>query len=184
MPVPGAVVALRSVLPDDPAGLALRDSRAAQARPLAFRLAQPVGLGLVLASMVPALVWVAGSLRRWWQRPARRVARRARREERGSLEAVGALDLASIDGRRAAYDGIEAVVRRHLQDVCDIDTAGLTSAELAEALSGRRSGLSADAVRTLVAECERARYAPPHLVPAGEACRTAIDQASRLVSQR
>lgn len=100
------------------------------------------------------------------------------------LEAVRALDLASIDGRRAVYDGIETVVRRHLQDVCGIDTVGLTSAELAEALSGRRSGLSADAVRALVAESERARYAPLHLVPAGEACRTAIDQASQLVSQR
>lgn len=181
--VPGAVVALRSVLPDDPTGLALRDSRGARARPLAYRLVQPVGLALVLVSLLPALVWTAGGLRRWWQRPERQVARRARREERTSLEAVRALDLSSIGGRRAAYDGLDMLVRRHVSDVFGVECAGLTSAELTEALAAWPP-TATEAVRALIAECERARYGPPHLWPSEEACRSALEQASSVLSRR
>ncbi len=182
--VPGAVIARRSVLPDEASAQMLRDAREPAPRPVAYRLARPVGLGLVLVSLVPALVWAGGGLRRWWRRPSRRRGRAVRRSERGSLEAVRALDLATREGRRAAYDGIESLLRRHATDAWGIDRSGLTSAELAEEVARTRPGLPADRIRALLGECERARYAPVHLWPSRDDCGAALDEAARLLGQR
>jgi hypothetical protein len=182
--VPGAVIARRSVLPDEAGAQGLRDARDPASRPLTYRLARPVGLGLILVSLVPALVWAGGGLRRWWRRPSRRRGRAVRRGERSSIDALRALDVATHDGRRAAYDGIESLLRRHATDTWGLDSAGLTSAELAQEIARAQPGLPADRIRALLAECERARYAPVRLWPSRDDCGAALDEAARLVGQR
>jgi len=62
--VPGAVVAFRSALPDGQETYAVRDGRGARARRLRYAWLQPIGLALVLISIVPAAVAVIGTVRR------------------------------------------------------------------------------------------------------------------------
>ena len=182
--VPGAVIALRSMLPDERETAELRDGHPPSARPPLFAAAQPIGLGLIVASIVPAAAWGAalfGSARR---RTVRRSARQVRHEERDSLEAVRVLDLDTPDGRRAAYSKLDVLVRSHLRDVCGIPGPSLTPSEVVPALAARGSHVPSQMVASLLTACERARFAPPGFLPSAEACREALEQAETLLKTR
>jgi hypothetical protein len=179
--VPGAVIAFRSVLPETEE-LALRDGRAPLERPVAFTMAQPVGLGLILIAIVPVAIWGAALAGRARQKKATRSRRQARREERASLEAARALDVSDPEGRREAYTQIDAIVRDHLLDVAGVAGRSLTPAEVRAALAGRAARVPAESVAALLAECETARYGPPSALPSADACRDALAQAERVVT--
>lgn len=182
--IPGVVVAFRSVLPEAQETFAMRDGRPPAERPQAFAMAQPVGLALVVVSIVPAAIWgiaLAGKARR---RTAHRSRRQARREERASLEAARALDVSTPEGRRAAYTQIDAVVREHLRDVHGIAGPSLTPAEIDAAMSERAPRVPREPVVALLAACEGARYAPPEALPSADACRDALAEAERMVTGR
>jgi hypothetical protein len=139
---------------------------------------------LIVISIAPlAFIAVAAVSRR---RPRRegRSARRMRQEERLTMETLQTTDLSTPDGRRRAYDGIDALVRAHLRDAFGVPGPSLTPAELPARLDGRKLRVPAEDVARLLAACEQARYAPPETIPASDACRDAIEQARSFVGSR
>src|SRR5206468_152375 len=118
--VPAASVAVRSMLPDEAQTAVFRDSRPAQPRTPLFAALQPIGVGLVIVSIVPAALWAAVLVGRARHRAVRRSARQVRHEEEATLEALHTLDLVSEVGRREAYDRVNSLVRAHLRDACGV----------------------------------------------------------------
>jgi hypothetical protein len=183
-PVPGVIVAFRSALPDDQETYALRDRRAGAVRPRLSSAAQPIGVGLVVASIVPALLWTIARVRERRPRTERRSIRQVQQDERTSLESVRAIDLGPADLRRDAYTKINALVRDHLRDVCGIPGPSLAPGEVGPALSPRAARIPVETVTALLAECEMARYGPAESMPSADACRAAIDQAAQVLAAR
>ncbi len=182
--VPGAVIAFRSMLPEDQDSYPLRDGRAAGARPPLMAAAQPIGTGLVVVAIVPALFWVVGVVRERRPKKERRSIRQVQQEERTSLDAVRAIDVTTSDGRREAYTKINMLVRDHLRDVCGVPGPSLTAAEVEPALAGRATRVPAETVTALLAACETARYAPTTALPSADACRDAIEQTAQVLAAR
>jgi hypothetical protein len=182
--VPAAVIALRSTLQDNQDDYALRDRRPPASRDTLFAMAQPVSLGLVVASIVPAAIWGVALVTARRKPAVRRSVRQVRHEERASLDAVQSMDISTPDGRRNAFTQIDTVVRDHLREVCGIPGPSLTPQEIAPALSDKGARISADAVASLLAACERARYAPLDAMPSSDACREALEQAGALLTAR
>jgi hypothetical protein len=176
--VPGATIAFRSLLPDDEEPSAIRsDVPPDVRRPLVAALG-PIGLGLIIVSVVPALLGVAAIARRAQMPRIRRSARAVRHAERLSLETVREMEVETVEGRRAALTQLDGLVRDHLHQVCGVPGASLTPAEVPAALASSRAAVSADLVASVLATCERARYAPPHAMPSADACRAAIESWS------
>jgi hypothetical protein len=181
--VPAAVVAFRSMLPDNQEGAyELRAGRSAAARPRWLVLARPAGIGLVVASIVPVAFWLAALARD--RRTVRKKVRRVQRDEQGTLDAARAVDTTTPEGRREVYTRIDTLVRNHLRDACGIPGPSLTPAEIEPALAGRATRLPVEVVTTLLADCEVARYAPLEAVPSADRCRTALDQAGQVLATK
>ncbi len=180
--VPGAVIAFRSMLPDNQDGYELRFGRPADARSRWLLLAQPAGIGLVIASIVPVAFWLVAVARS--RRTARRSVRRVQREEKGTLEAARSIDVSTAAGRREVYNRIDTLVRHHLRDTFGVAGPSLTPGEVEPALAGRGSRVPVEVVTTLLAACERARYAPADALPSADACRAALDQAGDVLASR
>ena len=179
--VPGVTVALRSTLPDAP-DYPLRDAKAAVPRGRLYALAQPVGIALIIVSFAPVAFWAITLANRHRQRVTERSPRKARSDERASLQAVRELDLTSEASRREACTRIETVVREHVRDVWGVPGPSLVPAEIAPALSARGGRIDPQRVAALLAACERARYAPAP--PSAEACRDALSEAEQLIEVR
>lgn len=182
--IPAAVIAFRSTLPDNQDDYALRDRRPPMARAAVFAMAQPVGLGLVIASIVPAAIWGVAFVAARRKPGVKRSVRQVRHEERASLEAVRSMNMDTPSGRRDAFTQINAVVRDHLRDVGGIPGPSLTPGEIAPALSEKGARVPAETVASLLAACETARYAPLDAMPSADACREALDQAEALLAAR
>ncbi|OLC45949.1 MAG: hypothetical protein AUH43_15040 [Acidobacteria bacterium 13_1_40CM_65_14] len=183
--VPPASIALRSALPDEADVLDIRRDRPATPRPAVFAMLQPVGVGLVIVSIVPALLAMAAVVRRrraHLERSPRRSVRSLRHEERASLDAVRAMDVSSIAGRRDAFTALDALVRAHVRDVCGIPGPSLTPAEIGSALSSHGTRVPVELVTTVLTTCERARYAPAHASPSADVCREAIEQVEQVIA--
>jgi len=178
--VPPAVIAFRSALPDGQQTYPVRDGRAARPRSVRYALLQPIGVGLVLISMVPAALGVVAAERRRRARRPRRSTRQVRHDERTSLDAVRAIDLSTPAGRRDAYSRLDTLVRDYLQRVADIGAKSLTPAEIQTALSSRRARVPVELVTAVLTACEQARYAPPDSLPSSEACRQTIEQSEEV----
>jgi hypothetical protein len=178
--IPGTSIAFRSTL-QEAQEYTVRDARSATPRPRLYTLAQPAGLALVIVSFAPAVVWAVGAISRRRHRPVHRSVRKVRSDERASLEAARGLDLTTEDARREVYTTIDGLVRAHLQEVCGVPGASLTPAEAELALAERGVRIDAQRVAALLAECERARYAPRHAVPSSDACRDAVMEAEQLL---
>jgi hypothetical protein len=180
--VPGLSIPFRSLLPDDSDVAGLRDDRPSTARPVVFAMARSAGIALVMVSLVPVLFAVAGLIRRQRLSRPRRSVRAVRHGERTSLDAVRAIDLTAADGRREAFDRIDALVREHLRDVCGIPGPSLTSSEIGPAVAGRGGRVPIELASAVLTACELARYAPPHHGPSADECRKAIEQAEQVIS--
>lgn len=183
--VPATSIAFRSLLPDDQDVVAIRDDRPAVPRRLRFALLQPIGLGLVIVSIVPALLAAAAVVRRrraHGEKSRRRLARTVRHDERGSLEAVRSIDVSTLEGRREVFTRLNTLVREHLRDVCGVAGLSLTPAEIAPAVSSHGAGVPIELVTSVLATCDRARYAPAHAAPSADACRQAIEQVEHVIS--
>jgi hypothetical protein len=180
--VPGAVIAFRSVLPDDQPSYSIRDARETPRRPAVLAALQPLGLGLILASIVPAGVVGLALAGRGRARLARRSARQVRHEERESLDTVRALDASNEESRREIFARVDALVRGHLHEVSGIPAAALATPEVVPALEARGSRIPAELVSSILISCERAKYAPPSFPTTAEACRDAIEQAAQVLA--
>ena len=181
--IPATAIAFRSMLPDDQqGGYEPRVGRGAAVRQRWLALAQPVGIGLIVASIVPVVFWVGALARR--RQTARRRVRRVQRDEKGTLHAARSIDLTAPEGRREVYTRIDSLVRDHLRDACGVAGPSLTPGEVEPALAGRGSRVPVEVVATLLAACERARYAPLEALPSADACRTALDQAGEVLATK
>lgn len=179
--VPGTTVVVRSLLPDDANDATYRTDRPPIPRPPMLARLQPIGIGLVTVSILPALLWMAALGRQWRHRRRRPSVRRLRHDERAALAEVRALDIGVSAGRREVFDRLSAVIRRHVSTAWGVRADGLTAAEAASALAAAgKEGASADAVLFLDA-CDKARYGRPEDLPARDACLAAIEQAERLI---
>lgn len=179
--VPGATVVVRSLLPDDLDTAQYRYERKPAPRGAAFTLMQPVGIGLVIVSFVPAVLWALAIQREWRHRRRRLSAKRLRLHERAALDELRALDVDAEAGRRTAYDRLSALVRGHVTNAWGVSADGLTPHEIAAALAAQgRSDVSAEAVQFLDT-CDKARYGRPETLPSRGDCQAAIDQAEQLI---
>ena len=183
--VPGAVIAFRSTLQDNQPSYGLRDARAAAPRRPFFTRAQQIGLALVVVSVAPALlVAVAAIRRRTARRPGHRSARQVKKERENTLERLRALDVATEDERRRAYDEISSAVRAHVAAASGVPASSLTAVELDAALASGRGRVPREPVMTLLATCDRARYGPPQALPSAQACREALATAQQVLGGR
>lgn len=179
--VPGATVVVRSLLPDNLDSAQYRYERQPAPRATALTLMQPIGIGLVIVSIVPAVLWAVAFLRRLRQRQRRESALRLRLHERAALDELRALDVEDEAGRRAAYDRLSALVRGHVSGAWGVSAAGLTPDEIALALSAQGHGDDSAATVVFLDTCDKARYGGPEELPSRDACRAAIDQAAELM---
>ena len=179
--VPGATIAFRSVLPDDQDLSGIRSEKPPHATPWLAAL-EPVGIGLIIVSIVPALSAAAAFVRRSRRPRVHRSVRAARHQERASLEEVRRMDVGTVDGRRDVFTELDTLVREHLREVCGVPGASLTPHEVPFALARSGTKVPAELVASVLATCELARYAPPHAMPSAEACRDAVNSVEQIVT--
>ncbi len=206
--VPGAAVARRSLLPDDPPTYEIRDRRPAAVRPTLFAWMQPVGIGLLLLSAAPVVLLAIGVGRRLYAQrgvvrpPSARQVRQALRER---LEVVRQLDPGDAAARRNAFGQLDALVRDHLRAVADVPAPNLTCREIMQELEPRgerdpapsnttsfataprswlrtREAVRIDLVRNILSTCEVARYAPPGRLPSADAWRDTLADAEQVLA--
>jgi hypothetical protein len=183
--VPGAVIAFRSTLQDNQPSYGLRDARAAATRLPFFTRAQQIGLALVVVSLAPALLVAAAAIRRRTvRRPGHRSARQVKKEREHTLERLRGLDVSTEEERRRAYDEISTAVRAHVAASSGVPASSLTAVELESALAGGRGRVPREAVTTLLATCDEARYGPPQALPSAQACREALATAQQVLGGR
>ncbi len=181
--IPGAVVAFRSTLPDQPV-YELRDGREPGPRQPVLARARSIGLALVVISLAPAAFVAAALLRRRTRPTGRRSARRARMDHRATLERLRSLDVTTEEERRRAYDEISAAVRAHLAATSGVPAPSLTATEVEGALEIAGSRVSRESVTALLVSCDDARYGPPQALPSAEACRDALAAAEQVLGGR
>jgi hypothetical protein len=183
VPIPGATIAFRSTLPDQPS-YELRDGRAPAPRSPWFARASSIGLALVVVSLAPAAFVALAFLRRRTRATGRRSARQARLDHRATLERLRSLDVTTEEDRRRAYDEICAAVRQHLASTSGVPATGLTATEIGEALEAAGSRVPRESVTALLASCDEARYGPPQALPSAPACRDALAGAEQVLGGR
>jgi hypothetical protein len=180
--IPGAAIAFRSTLPDNPSTSVLRDGRDAAPRRWAFASSRQLGLAAVIVSLAPAAFVLAGAIgRRTRAVVATRSKRRVRADHRATLERLKSLDVATEDDRRRAYDEICTAVREHVASRSRVPATALTADELDAALTSAGGRLPRESITALVSACDAARYAPARALPSAEACRDALTTAEQLL---
>lgn len=158
--IPPLTLALRSTLPDTELPAQIRDGRPLQPLPRRVALARPVGIGLLVVAAAPVGLLLFNLARRASRLRSRGPRRVTRRERRASLEEIKALDMASPSLQREAYAKLDALIRDHARQASGIAAAALTPSELSGAISHPERVRQLEQIQTLLAECERAKYAP------------------------
>jgi hypothetical protein len=182
--IAGADLALRSTIPDEIASVDPRDRRPLQNIPRILSLARPIGIGLMLVSAAPLLVWAGTLVTRRRPKVKRRDTRAARNQARAALEEVQAADASTEAARREAFTRLDAVVRDHLGNVTGLPAQALTPTELGERLATTKTTVPADAVTEVLTDCEKARYGPPALLPSADRFRDSASAAERILAAR
>lgn len=174
--VAGSLLALRSTLPDDRTGIDLRDAREAVPLPVSVTSARPVGLALVVLSAAPVALWAATLVRRAHatRKSGRERVRQTRDVTASALLELRAADVAKDAERRAAYDRLDALLRRQLAHALGIPALALTASEISERLSSGGERLAPEAVAEALQECERARYGAAQALPSEERFRSGL----------
>jgi hypothetical protein len=182
--VPPVTIPFRSLLPDDPTGSEMREGGAIPPRWVPYRLLGIAGLGLVLISIVPALVLlvrVANGIRRRRRAERRPSTRRARQIARETLATIAAGDASNPQARREGFTRLEALVRGHLSDTVGPEYAALTADEIRSMPANGYPNVAWERVTALLASCEIARFAGLHAGPSPEDWRRALDDAAVIV---
>jgi hypothetical protein len=185
VPVPGAVLAYRSTLPENQPDFAVRDGRSAAPRSSAFAHASQIGLALVILSLAPALVVLVATIRRRTAgQPARRSARRAKLDQRAMAEQLRTMEVATEADRRRACEAISTAVRGYVASHTRVPATALTAGEIDTALAARGGRLPREAIVSLLQACDAARYQPAAAVMSAEACRDALASAEQVLAGR
>ncbi|HYT74601.1 MAG TPA: hypothetical protein VEL79_07630 [Vicinamibacterales bacterium] len=179
--VPGAAIAFRSTLPENQPAYQLRDGRSPTPRRRLLVRAQQAGFACVVVALVPAAFLVVSAIGRRAARTPRRSKREVRQDHRSTLERLRALDVATEDDRRRAYDEISAAVRRYVAARAHVPGPALTPSELEAALAANGGRVPRESVVALLATCDDARYGSPGALPSAQACRDALTEAEQLL---
>ena len=158
--VPPLSVTVGSTVPVIEQAIALREPAGVRPAPAALRLAQPVGLGLVLLAIVPAAFSVLGvtrHARRWYGAYA---ARQSHGRHRGSFDRIKSLQPGTDEERVEAYKQLDEFLRDHLAMSTGLPAHALTPAAMKRRLQERNLHIPSDAIEAVLEACERARYAP------------------------
>ena len=181
--IPGAAIAFRSTLPDQPT-YELRDGHAPAPRQGGLARTDSIGLALVVVSLAPAAFVAVALLRRQTRKAGRRSARQARLDHRATLERLRSLDVTTEDDRRRAYDEISAAVREHVAATAGVPAPSLTATEIDAALETAGGRVPRESVTTLLVSCDEARYGPAHALPSSQVCRDALAAAEQVLGGR
>lgn len=185
--VPAVAVAFRSLLPDDQPIYDVRDSRSVPPRWLPYGLLEPIGIGLILLSVVPAallLLRLAHAARERRRTAGRRSTRETRQAAHAALEEIRAIDAAHAGARREGFARLDPLVREHVAGVCGVAAAGMTPDEIEVALAPCAGRIPIELVTAILASCELARYASPELQPSAETWRETLAHAEQVLSAR
>jgi len=178
--IPGAVLALRSTLPDDLQRLDVRAGRSFEPAPAALKAAHVVGIGLLIVSAAPIGLWIV-SLARKARRPRpRRRTQAARNETREALGELRSMERSTPLERREGFARLDQILRRHLAQLANMPALALTADEVTERLRAN-DRLPAGPIGDVLTDCEQARYAPLDRVPTAERLRTAVETTEQLL---
>jgi hypothetical protein len=174
---------LRSTLPDDGSATGARDRAAPAPAPGWLAWLRAAGLGLIALGVAPVVLWLAARARR--PRVARpRVSSRALDVQLGALfRELAIVDTSTADGRRRAYDRLDAELRAWITKAASVPATALTSSELRARLADTRR-VPAAALCDTLAECEHARYGPAGRLPGVEALGATIDRIQTALGGR
>ena len=181
--IPGAAIAFRSTLPEQPE-YELRDGRAAAPRQAVLARAASIGLALVVISLAPAAFVALALVRRRTRKTGRRSARQTRMDKQATLERLRSLEVTTVEDRRKAYDEISAAVRQHVASATGVPAPSLTAAEVDAALETAAGRVPRESVASLLVSCDAARYGPPDALPSAQACRDALSTAEQVLAGR
>jgi hypothetical protein len=173
--VPGATLAMRSTLPDDGSADGVRTSAIAAPTPAWIGWFRPVGLGLIALGIAPVVLWLATRFRRPAPSRPRPSSRSLRARLSSMFQELQIIDTSTPDGRRRAYDRLDADLRAYVTESEQVPALSLTANELRGRLSGK-TRVPAETVCDALAECEVARYGPEDRVPAADALRATIER--------
>jgi hypothetical protein len=173
--VPGAILAMRSTLPDDGGADGARDRAAALPSPAWLGWLRPTGLGFIGLGIAPVVLWVATRIRRPRVRTPRPSTRSLHAQLKAMFDELLIIDTSSTQGRRRAYDRIDADLRAYLAQAEAIPATALTADELRPRLA-TSTRVRADEVCDILAECEHARYGPDDRLPAADTVRGTIER--------
>ena len=182
--IPATTIPFRSLLPDDQTASQVREGGAIPPRWLPYRILGTVGIGLILISIVPAVLLVGRAVRaaqrrrRTVRRPS---ARRARQAAREALEAISNADASEIRARRQAFTQLEALVRNHLATAIGPEYAALTADEVRTTPANGHSQIAWERVASVLESCEVARFAGLDTRPSADDWRQALDDAGVIV---
>ena len=182
--VPQATIPFRSLLPDDQTASQVREGGPIPPRWMPYRVLGPVGIGLILISIVPAGLLVAKTVhaaRRRRTTERRPSARRARQAAREALGAISALNASDPGARRDGFAKLEALVRGHLAAIVGPEFAALTADEIRATPTNGHSDIAWERVTSLLDACEIARFAGLETRPSADAWRQALDDAGAIV---
>ena len=177
--IPPLVVALRSTIPESDAAIGIRPPGGVVAAPGYLRFVQPLGLALLLIAIVPAAIMSLGVARRLNTMRGAYASWRSRRHRGGSFAQITALQPASDAERLEAFGKLDMFVRDHFRLATSIPAQSLTPTAMRRTLESRTPGRSYEAVETVLATCERARYAPEP--PSGPEWDETVREAEALV---
>ena len=173
--VAGATLSMRSTLPDDGSANGTRDRRAALPLPAWLGWVRPMGLGFIALGIAPVLLWVGTRIRRPRVSKPRPSSRSLHALLKSLFDELQIIDTSSADGRRRAYDRIDADVRAYVTQAEALPATALTPDELRSRLSTSKR-LDAPAVCDVLAECELARYAPADRLPDASALGRTLER--------
>jgi hypothetical protein len=173
--VPGAVLSMRSTLPDDGSADGARDRVSALPSPSWLGWLRPTGLGFIALGVAPVVLWVATRVRRPRVTKPRASSRSLHAQLKSMFDDLQIIDTGSLEGRRRAYDRIDTDVRAYLAQAESLPAAALTADELRPRLAMSKR-VKADEVCDILTECEHARYGPDDRVPAADAVRGTIER--------
>ncbi|MCC7178858.1 MAG: hypothetical protein IT177_10740 [Acidobacteria bacterium] len=173
--VAGATLAVRSTLPDDGSADGARDRLAALPSPAWLGWLRPAGLGFIALGIAPVVLWVATRVRRPRVTTPRASSRSLHAQIKSMFDELRIIDTSTTEGRRRAYDRIDADVRAYLAQAEALPALALTADELRPRLAESKR-VRAGEVCDILAECEHARYGPDDRLPAAEAVRSTIER--------
>jgi hypothetical protein len=173
--VPGATLAMRSTLPDDGSAAGARDAAAMLASPVWIGWLRPAGIGLIALGIAPVVIWIAARAARPRVSRPRASSRSLHSLVQSMWREVDIIDTETPDGRRRAFDRLDAGLRSYIEQAERLPARALTADELHARLDGARRVPSA-LLSDVLSECEVARYGPLDGLPSAESLASIIER--------